>query len=318
MGLEFELLHPLVSGRAGCVLFSIVHNEMKFLPSFLTHYRNLDVAGFLFLDDHSTDGTIEFLRQQPDCGVLRASTRYGDDWNGQRFGPQAKNLIPQKFLANRWVLTADADEFLLLPSVYPTLPHLIDSLERHNLLTMRAVMLDFYPEFLGSIDQESTPENPFEFSIYFDAFRQFEWPENAPRPRISSMTDGVRPRMFIELMQRHSTWKAEFSEYFFASMHKVPLVYWGEGVQMWNSHRGNMYVSAKIQGVLAHFKLYPGLREKISDAVASSAYWRGSIEYRFLERAMEELRDWPLLGPTSRTYENATSLEKAGWLYDCL
>lgn len=311
------LRHPAWRGT-GCIVFSIVHNEMEFMPAFLSHYRALDVAGFLFLDDHSTDGTAEFLSEQPDCAVLRTSMRYGDDWNGQRFGPKAKNLIPQKFLANRWVLTADADEFLLLPPPFATLPQWIDVLGQHQLKAMRVVMLDFYPQSLGCVDREKAGKSPFEFSTYFDVFSQFEWLDGEPRPRICSFTDGVRGRMFVELLRRRPELTAEFAEYRFASLNKVPLVHWTDGVRMRNAHHGNVRVPAKVQGVMAHFKLYPGLREKVVAAVSSGAYWRSSIEYRFLARAMEELIDWPLVGPTSRTYADPTSLEEAGWLYSRL
>ncbi len=315
---QFTVLHRAAWRGSGCVVLSIVRDEMEVLPAFLQYYRHLDVAGFLFFDDHSTDGTAEFLCEQPDCGVLRASMRFGDDWNGRRFGPQAKNLLPQKFLANRWVLTADADEFLVLPAPFATLPPLTESLQRHQLAAMRAVMLDFYPESLQSICPHGAPEGPFGFARYFDVYREFDWPEGAPQPRHYSIADGVRPRMFLELMKRHPEWRAEFADYRFASVNKVPLVHWIPGVQMRNAHHGNVRVSAQIQGVMAHFKLYPGLWPKVEAALVSGAYWRQSIEYRFLARAKEALNDWPLIGPTSRTYTGPQSLAEAGWLYSRL
>ncbi len=318
MNPQFTVLRRAAWRDSGCIVLSIVHNEMEFLPAFLRHYRHLDVAGFLFLDDHSTDGTTDFLCEQADCAVIRASMRYGDEWNGRRFGPQAKNLLPQKFLANRWVPTADADELLLLPAPFATMPQLTQTLQSHQLLAMRAVMLDFYPESLQCIARQGVSENPFEVARYFDVFHEFDWPDGAPRPRAYSVVDAVRPRMFVELMTRHPEWRDEFADYRFAIVNKVPLVHWVPGVQMQNSHSGNVGVSAQIQGVMAHFKLYPGLWQKVAAAVGSGAYWRNSIEYRFLARARDTLSDWPLVGPTSRRYVGPQSLEEAGWLYSRL
>ncbi len=51
-------------------MFSVVRNEMYFLPHFLQHYRTLGVRDFWFLDDRSEDGTREFLLAQSDCGVM--------------------------------------------------------------------------------------------------------------------------------------------------------------------------------------------------------------------------------------------------------
>jgi len=61
MNPQFTVLRRAAWRDSGCIVLSIVHNEMEFLPAFLRHYRHLDVAGFLFLDDHSTDGTTDFF-----------------------------------------------------------------------------------------------------------------------------------------------------------------------------------------------------------------------------------------------------------------
>ena len=44
----------------------VVRNESLRLPSTLAHYRQLGVDRFLVIDNGSDDGTLEFLRGQPD------------------------------------------------------------------------------------------------------------------------------------------------------------------------------------------------------------------------------------------------------------
>ena len=46
-------------------LYALCWNEGRMLPYFFRHYRSL-VERFFIFDDGSTDGSLEFLRAQPD------------------------------------------------------------------------------------------------------------------------------------------------------------------------------------------------------------------------------------------------------------
>jgi len=64
---------------------STVRNEIVRLPYFLAHHRKLGVGHFLFVDNGSDDGTIEFLGKQPDVSLWVATdsykeSRFGVDW----------------------------------------------------------------------------------------------------------------------------------------------------------------------------------------------------------------------------------------------
>ena len=79
-----------------------------------------------------------------------------------------------------------------------------------------------------------------------------------------------------------------------------------------------MLPSDRVQLALAHFKFYPGYRERIADALRTNAYWQDSTEYRFLDLAVRALADWPLPGPRSRRFRSAEDLEQAGLLFSRL
>jgi hypothetical protein len=64
-------------GRARFPLSAICRNEMYFLPEFLAHYRNIGIDHFVFLDDRSTDGTTDFLNDQPDVSIVTSDFTYG-------------------------------------------------------------------------------------------------------------------------------------------------------------------------------------------------------------------------------------------------
>ena len=54
------------------LLFATIRDEAVRLPHFLDHYRALGVSHFLFVDNESSDGTLDLLRDAAD--VVRELT----------------------------------------------------------------------------------------------------------------------------------------------------------------------------------------------------------------------------------------------------
>ena len=79
--LKKNLAHP-----RGIALFSIIRDEMYFLPRFFAHYRQLGVDDFLIYDDRSIDGSTDFLIAQSDCTVLTGSYKYDSNFGVTPFG----------------------------------------------------------------------------------------------------------------------------------------------------------------------------------------------------------------------------------------
>lgn len=63
---------------SGFTLLSLLKNELYFLPAFLSHYRRLGVQRFVFLNDGSDDGSVEYLLDQPDTILVESDHSYGD------------------------------------------------------------------------------------------------------------------------------------------------------------------------------------------------------------------------------------------------
>ena len=51
------------------LMFCTLRNEKVRLPYFLEYYREMGVNHFLFVDNDSTDGTMDYLAEQPDVSV---------------------------------------------------------------------------------------------------------------------------------------------------------------------------------------------------------------------------------------------------------
>jgi hypothetical protein len=312
---RFSILKRPDAGRSRVPVFAVVRNEMYFLPHFLRHYRDLGVREFWFLDDRSTDGTRDFLLAQPDCGTIEANLAFGDRVGHLRFGEATKTLVPRALLQGRWVLTVDADEFLLLPQAFASIDVLVAALERAGLKVARASMIDFFPDTLRALSDASQDSNPFALCPNFDAWETLDWPDGARAPRNMSLHDGVRPRMFARLLETTTELRMLSQSYKFPSMFKVPLLYWEARTEMYSPHHSSASPSDRIQLALAHFKFYPGYTARIADALRTKAYWQESIEYRFLDVAARELLDWPLSGPRSRRFNSPRDAEEAGLVF---
>jgi hypothetical protein len=294
----------------GVGLFSIVRDEIYFLPKFLTHYRNLGVTEFLIYDDRSVDGSADFLVAQPDCTVVTGPYTFSSTFGTTPFGfpkrldDHAKEVLPDRFFNGRWALTVDADEFLFLHSDFAGLDVLISHFDAHHLLFAAGPMVDFYPDRLSKLKSHAN-EDPFLFAPYFDRGPLYERTRDFPfvRKRLS----GVRGRLLRMLLERrHEAFGGEPPPV--CQLYKVPLLKHGFGISRVGSH----YVNAGSVAdwvALAHFKLYPGLPSKISRVLEEKQ--RDAPEYRWLNEAIEQLADVSLLCEETCEFDGSASLESA-------
>lgn len=85
----------------------VVKDDRIRMQLFYRHYRRLGVRRFVILDNGSTDGTLEFLKEQPDTRVYQVLVP---------FNTQKKESWIEKALAltgyDRWYIVVDSDELL--------------------------------------------------------------------------------------------------------------------------------------------------------------------------------------------------------------
>jgi hypothetical protein len=318
--LTLNIVKPLAATPAGPAVFAIVKDENYFLPFFFDYYRTLGVELFLIYDDRSGPATVDYLVRQADCAILQSDSAFGDTFGEDEFGnprrlPQVlKERVPETFLSGRWVLTVDADEFLVLPTGCSGLPAFIGSLERVGQRYATAPMVDLYGE---TLDQRNYPRNlePFAGNPYFDVGPYYYWTGSVFPFRLSG---GVRLRLLRMLCEQHVDRVADI---FGATMPplgkswKVPLLKHGHGVVRRGDHEINLPPRATdLSPALAHFKFYPDLDAKIDNALREKQYYGGSVEYSFLKAAIELFGGETLIGPETRRFEGPESLERAGLL----
>lgn len=250
-------------------LIFLTHNDRRFLPSFLKHYRELGVTRFICVDDQSTDGTRELLIAEPDVDVFGSDVRYRDARRGRLW----REALFAMYGENRWYLNVDSDEYLVYQDCeIRALPEFISALEKRGIERCPAPMIDLYPNrdlqtahFDGSTDQM-----PWEVAPLLDGSGY----RLTMDKRALTLRGGMRARLFnVE-----------------AELMKYPLLFWRKGYSLGISiHQPAPYHLnfAPIYGVLLHFKFFSDTAERAREAVKDGQYFSGASEYKKIVRFME-------------------------------
>jgi len=328
----FRIIHGVLRD-ARATAFAIVKNESYYMRSFLDHHRKLGVDQFIILDDRSSDGTRELLVSQPDCLVLESPFGFGerlpvpggDGEKQERAGILFKSLIPQRFLAGRYALYLDGDEYLVLPAGVASVGELFDLLARHDVPSVAANLIDFFPATVTEMDvprELPTAEAMLGAHAWFDALPLLGWKDGVAEPvRVNESStarlfEKHRIKTVPESMQRAPRWLNRLLPYAYpkTSVQKTPVVRWDPGVGYLNSHRASVAPTHDVLLGLAHLKFTYDLARRIGYALESKAYVRGSRKYQWYGELLDEMRrgDPSFLGPHSRRYESPADLAAAG------
>ncbi len=256
------------------LLFSTLRNEQVRLPYFLNYYREMGVNHFLFVDNDSNDGGLEYLAEQPDVSVWHTRRSY----KRARFGVDWLNWLQRKYGHGHWTLVVDPDEFLVYPfcDTRP-LRALTDWLDASSIKSFSAMLLDMYPK--GRIDAQPylSGQDPLQIASWFDA-GNYGMTKN---PMFGNLwiQGGPRQRMFFADTPEKAP-----------ALNKIPLVKWDRRyVYVSSTHtllpRGLNLVydewgGEKASGVLLHTKFLDTFTAKAAEELTRKQHYAASVEYR--------------------------------------
>ena len=286
--------------------FVTVRNEMLRLPHFLDHYRKLGVGHFLFVDNDSNDGTVDFLKSQPDVSLWHSAhsyklSRFGMDWLG---------LLQWRFGHGHWCLTVDADELLVYPNCDSRDLHALTTyLDGQSIAAFGAIMLDLYPK--GSVTAPSFQpgDNPLSLLEWFDPTGY----RDQIHPVFGNhwIQGGVRDRVFFPDDPRRAP-----------TLNKTPLVKWHwRHVYVTSTHNmlprrlNNVFDwpdRKKLTGALLHTKFLPDIAQRSKEEMVRLQHFENSGLY---EQYYQKLIAGPdLWCDTSQRYEGWHQLHALGLL----
>lgn len=286
------------------LLFSTRRNEGIRLPWFLRYYRDMGVGHFFFVDNDSTDGSLDYLAKQPDVSVWTTRASY----KRSRFGMDWLNWLLLKHAHGHWALTVDPDELFLYPfcDTRP-LRALTDWLDASSIKSFSAMLLDMYPK--GRIDRHpyQPGQDPLEIVNWFDA-GNYAIKKN---PVFGNLwiQGGPRARMFFAD-------KPELAP----ALNKIPLVKWDRRYAYVSSThnllpRGLNQVydewgGEKASGLLLHTKFLSTFTQKAEEELDRGQHYGASREYIAYAEGVKENPD--LWCKWSERYINWRQLEILG------
>jgi hypothetical protein len=290
--------------KGDILMFSTLRNERVRLPYFLQYYREMGVNHFFFVDNDSTDGSLDYLADQPDVSVWHTRSSY----KRSRFGVDWLNWLQMKYAHGHWALVLDPDEFLVYPfcDTRP-LRALTDWLDASSIKSFSAMLLDMYPK--GRLDENpyQAGQNPLEIANWFDS-GNYTMSRNK---RFGNLwiQGGPRARMFF----RDAPEKAP-------ALNKIPLVKWDRRYAYVSSThmllpRGLNQVydewgGEKASGVLLHTKFIDTFSAKAAEELSRGQHYSASVEYKAYAESMKD--DPELWCKWSEKYINWRQLEILG------
>jgi Glycosyl transferase family 2 len=255
-------------------VLSTLRNERIRLPYFLRYYRNLGVDHFLMVDNDSTDGSREYLAQQPDVSLWTTKGSY----KRSHFGVDWLTHLQRRHCHGHWCLTVDVDEFLIYPFCETRpLRALTDWLDASAIRSFSAMLLDMYPKGPVNAQPYQEGQDPFEIAQYFDsgnyAIRRNPWQGNL------WIQGGPRARVFFS----NAPAKAP-------ALNKTPLVKWHRsyayessthmllprGLNLVYDHSGG----EKASGCLLHAKFLDTFSAKATEEMQRRQHYANSAEYK--------------------------------------
>ncbi|MDT0684005.1 glycosyltransferase family 2 protein [Roseicyclus sp. F158] len=297
-----------LEGAPGFTVIAVMRNEMYFLPAFLDHYRKIGADRFIVVDDRSDDGSAEYLGAQHDVMLLRARGRYGDPVDGLAIDPRLKaghlrrmhlwrSILMRRFCVGRWALQADLDEFIALPEG-TTLPGVASRLEAEGVRGAWGVMLDVYPERLEELGPGAPAAKGVQEGRWlFDARRHLHLQSDGGTPKVAYA--GARMRLYARhglaprppLRRRLDARIRGVRTLTDLTLHKPTLAKFGPEDMFLHSHRATVPMSGRMLLPILHYRFTPALWSRVSYALESGAYAKGSSEYHQLSALLAALSE---------------------------
>ncbi len=240
-------------GPEELVVLVLVRDGISHVRSSVEHYFSLGAKHMVFLDNGSTDGTVEALRDHEDVTVLRTGLPY------KEYNVAFKQYLIERFGRGRWTLSVDMDELFDYPfSDVVGMGSLLGYLNENAYTAVVAHMLDMFP---GRPLSEEGPGAGKENLKALYRFYDISDVRTRPYSEVGEIGN-VLGNEEIELL-----WGGVHSRVFGGSplLTKHPLVFLDgrlKPMDLSDHWAGNARV-ADFTGLLLHYKLVDGIYGKV-------------------------------------------------------
>lgn len=249
--------HSAEITNSDLVLICIVKNDIGRMKKLIEYYRDLGVGHFAILDDHSDDGTREYLNIQDDVDCWSSNCGYTTSMRQAWI-----SRLIDFYGFNKWYLVVDSDEFITYPNCeHISLPSITQAMSESGVKRAHCFLLDMYSR--NGLFAPFDPRGFMDEYNYFD--RSGYWITD--RSKLTNLSGGMRVRLF------------SFGSFFLS---KTPLFYADPGFVPCSSHYSFPFSDSGEElnlGVLRHYKFLPQDKEKYQLRIESANFSGGSSEY---------------------------------------
>src|SRR5918998_5634749 len=295
-------------GEEELVVVCLVRDGRPYIRSFVEHYTTMGLKHLVFLDNGSTDGTVEALKKYQNVTVLRTGLPY------KRYQWTMQQYLIERFGWGRWSLYVDIDELFDYPySDVVSLGSLLKYLNDNSYTAVVAQMLDMFPEEpLSDVpsDEEEEDEPLKERHRFYDIsnIRRQNYGED---PFVSG-TGNVLANEEIEVYRngiQHSVLGN------FPQLTKHPLIFLNDEVKpLVSSHSIGDARVADITCALFHYKFTNHLYELVREAVRQENYMRDSRKQKKWHEVLQKNPKLLVKRETSREIRSVNDLVENGFL----
>ncbi len=275
----------------------LLRDGRPYIESFVEHYFGLGAKHLVFLDNGSTDDTIETLKSYDDVTVLRTRLPF------KRYQLSMRQYLIERFGKGRWSLLVDVDELFDYPySDVVGLEALLQYLNEHSYTAVVAHMLDMFPEksISEAIGGEAVPLK--ESSKFYDLSNVNTYGYGS-----GPDTGNVISNEEIEVLQG-GIQKTLFD--IRPSLTKHPLIFLDDEIKPvdLSEHWASNARVANFTGVLFHYKLLGSLYKLVRRETEEQTYVNRYGKYEKYRKVLESSPDLPIKRDTARELESINDL----------
>lgn len=284
------------------ILICVVRDEFLLLDYFIKHYIEIGITHFIFVDNDSTDGTLDYLvaREDIECMVYHTADSYAKN----EYGISWVNEILNNYCKNMWCLVVDVDE-LLMPRGGMSLGDIRDDMEKNDSNVMVTCLIDFYPKRFDEF-KYVRGNNFLDHSNYYERLIKKDTLVYIAEDNSLVIKGGLRQRTLGSEQEPVCLTKKSFFKFDWFGTHSLAVgMHWilpkdfiSENYSTWKEYEGWFTANKNIRFhagllVVAHFKfIKSNIFDYFKERVRKNQDWDNSIEYRkYSERKTDTFYD---------------------------
>lgn len=282
-------------------LFATARNESLRLPYFLKYYFEMGVDRIFFIDNGSTDNTVEIALSYPNVHVFKITESFKKQWYWVEY-------LLNIYGKNRWCMVVDIDELFTYPyaEVVP-FRALIKYLEQNKYDAIQSFLLDIYskkPVIESGYDPNANPVECcpcFDKDFYKARVSSFD-KKNWEKFDATVFLGGMRERVFSKVMDFN--WRFYLTK--ISLFKNTGKIYLTGGM-----HTINNANLADISGVVFHTKYMQDFISKAQIEAKRSEHWAvNALDYKIYDKACSLDPKITLYHKDSVKYKNTRQLLK--------